>query len=367
MDDHEDLLVGPRGRRLCLELALAHAREVATPASEALLHAAFFAAHDLDPGRGTSSALLTTGTGRPPVVPHVTPDEVTDLLDALPLESLDDRLLLEALTAAVDNARYWQEPDGEDVLAASAPVRGALGRVAASIATFGGAAWWSTPLDRTEQWSVAFDDAPSSPPVLHGTVREHLARWRSEVERSETEARHDRPSDPRAPLSGIWWSTPPREVTQTTRSLANLGPLGLHLVEDSFTMDSATVRPVGVPDDAQVFEVDGPEAWAQLCRRYPIDVTASRRHDWFRTTGAVGTWVMPDWARAAENYDAVHLTVTGYLTTAGRAVAVTDDSSSVLAGWDPDQTYWLTDVAPVTDVEQRWGRRDDDTWGEALP
>lgn len=344
---------------------MALARDAASSAGEKLIRAAFFAAHDLDPGRGTSRAMLmTSGQDSPCPEPRFAAGDVARMLGGVPLERIDDRLLLDSLAAAVDRARYWQEPDGEDVLAAESGVRGALSRVAASIASFDGAAWWATPLDRTAQWSVAFDDEASPTSAASGTAAEHLAHWRSEIEQSEIRARQERPSDPRANLSGTWWSTPPRDLTQTTRSLGALGPLGLRLVEDAFGWARATVRPVEVPGDADVYEVDGPESWAQLCRRYPFEVTASGRHDWFRTTGVAGTWVVPDWSRAAEEFDAIHLTVAGYLETAGRAVAVTDDTSSVLAGWDPDQTYWLTDVASATGAERGWVRRDDDTWSE---
>lgn len=52
----------------------------------------------------------------------------------------------------------------------------------------------------------------------------------------------------------------------------------------------------------------------------------------------------------AADYDAVHLTVAGYVSTAGRALPV-DGACTMLAGWDPDQTFWLTGtlaVGPVT-------------------
>jgi hypothetical protein len=121
------------------------------------------------------------------------------------------------------------------------------------------------------------------------------------------------------------------------------GPAGLRLIEDSLGWDRATVHPVAVPDGSRILELDGPEAWSELCRRYPLDVTASRRHDWYRTTGrGQGVWVQPNWAAVARDADAVHLTVAGYLTTAGRAVPVRDGVASVLAGWDPDATFWLT-------------------------
>jgi hypothetical protein len=47
---------------------------------------------------------------------------------------------------------------------------------------------------------------------------------------------------------------------------------------------------------------------------------------------------------AESGIDAVHLTVRGYLTTAGRALPVSGTHSAVLGGWDPDTTWWLTDV-----------------------
>jgi hypothetical protein len=92
-----------------------------------------------------------------------------------------------------------------------------------------------------------------------------------------------------------------------------------------------------------------PEAWVRLVDRYPLDVTNARRHDWCRTTGRVGTWRIPDWHAIADDWDAVHVSVTGYLTTATRAPPLADgDSATVLAGWNPDQTWWLTDVLATT-------------------
>jgi len=117
-----------------------------------------------------------------------------------------------------------------------------------------------------------------------------------------------------------------------------------------------------------VLEIDGPEAWADLCGRFPLEVTASRRHNWYRATGRAGRWVVPDWSRVARHVDAVHLSVAGYLTTAGRAIPVGDDGASVLAGWDPDQTFWLSDVRPDPMSRRTWRYdRDDDDWAPVAP
>ncbi len=70
--------------------------------------------------------------------------------------------------------------------------------------------------------------------------------------------------------------------------------------------------------------------------------------------------MLPDWSRVAADVEAVHLTMAGYLTTAGRAVSVTDGMSTALAGWAPDATVWLGDPpADDASAERRWSRTDD--------
>ena len=92
-----------------------------------------------------------------------------------------------------------------------------------------------------------------------------------------------------------------------------------------------------------------------------MDVTAQRRHDWYRTTGRDGAWAMPDWAAIAMEYDAVHLPISGYLALAGLAIPVTDDIASVIAGWDPDATYWLTDRVSYAGARRRWTQHVEET------
>jgi hypothetical protein len=46
----------------------------------------------------------------------------------------------------------------------------------------------------------------------------------------------------------------------------------------------------------------------------------------------------------------------GYVLTAGRALPA-ENARTLLAGWDPDETYWLTDVLEVSGKPQTWNRR----------
>lgn len=131
------------------------------------------------------------------------------------------------------------------------------------------------------------------------------------------------------------------------------GPVGLWLVEDFSGATTVSTRRVAIDPAVRVYEVDGPEEWARLCRDYPLTVTASKRHDWFRVTGLEGPWVMPNWGLVAEHYDGVRVSIAGYLRAATMAIPV-GDADSLIAGWNPGTTWWLNDVAHPTGEVQSW-------------
>lgn len=58
-------------------------------------------------------------------------------------------------------------------------------------------------------------------------------------------------------------------------------------------------------------------------------MTALKRHDWYRTTGRDGSWVIPDWSQVAHDYDGVHLSIAGYLTAATTHTFAVDHRSCV--------------------------------------
>ncbi|MGN5239333.1 hypothetical protein [Rhodococcus sp. SJ-3] len=220
-------------------------------------------------------------------MPDISPEDVARRLATVPLPAVTEAGLRSALGAAVDNARYWQEPDGEDVLAATAPMQRELRRIADHIGQSRHVDWWSTEVDRDDQWSVGWaDTAEATPqePREQAPLAERLAAWRVRVVEREGIAERERPRDPRANYSGEWWSFP-WEARCSARSLDDELPAGVLFVEDSMGWKRAFVRRIAVPTGVEVFEIDGPDAWADLCRRYPLEVTAQKRHDWYRTTG----------------------------------------------------------------------------------
>lgn len=144
--DPAQLLAGPRGRRPRLEF-------VGDPHGDApeggqLGEAIFFTAHGLDPG---SSTLFSGRGGDQYSPPDYSAEDVARLLAVIPLPEPDTPALLSALVAAVNGARRWQNPNGEDVLATALGVRAPLARVRSLLADSPHSARWGTSLARGTQ------------------------------------------------------------------------------------------------------------------------------------------------------------------------------------------------------------------------
>lgn len=343
------LLAGPRGRRLLLEYALESERIAGLDERDgSLAELEFFASYRLDPRKGTG-ALRVVGPGdSTPKIPAITPAHVAARLETVPLADVTPRLLLTCLVNTVETAAYWQELDGTDVLAATKAMRDGLRRVAEHLAASEHTAWWNTPIDTSTQWTVQWDNEPGTVPQDPLAV---LKAARAHAAKEERLAARERPTNPTASWSGEWWSTP-HGVPASTRELFDTTPAGLWLVEDSMGWETAETLRLSIPEGLRIYEIDSAEAWAELCRRFPLNQTAQKRHDWYRTTGRNGKWVTPDWSEVAQHYDAVHLPVATYLAAAGTAIPVDADAAdadttgadtaSVIAGWGPDTTYWFT-------------------------
>jgi hypothetical protein len=271
-----------------------------------------------------------------------------------------------ALRRTVDNAAYWQEPLDADEIDAPDD---AFSPIAERVLRSGEIEWWRAAAALDDQWYVDLQDArdASPPPALTGSDGA-LIRWRDEEAGAAESMREAfRGGHGAENVSGTWWSAPiVPGLSATSRQLPGHGPAGLWLVEDELGWRRARCWPVRPARDPRVYEVHGPDDWAQLARTFPLDVTESRSPDWARSTGRHGRWVVPDWPAVAAEYDAVHVSTWGYLTTAGLPVAV-NGAASLLAGWSPDQTYWLTDCLELVGAAVDYVVDDAGAWGPAAP
>ena len=339
-----ELVAGPRGRRLCWELLDAQRRRF----------------------RGAGVDLAS--------VRQCVEQAVTDLGGDQRESSV---ALFKALRRSVDAAMYWQPPDDDDALLRDPDLSTAIAPVAEALLQAAPTNWWATPIALDEQRYLRFlsdDDDEARPPLLSG-ARGRLQAWRVDQQRRNSDSRKLRegldpllrhrgrgrarpavvPATDFESTSGTWWSTPDRwDVPVTTRDLAGTGPIGLWLMEDFHGWNRAACWPVAAGLPVRIFEVNDPQSWADLVERHPLDVTDSRWPDWKRTTGRVGSWLIPDWSSVSDEFDAIHVTVYGYLTVAGSAVSVGGDSATLMAGWAPDETVWLTDVLGTNGPAITW-------------
>jgi hypothetical protein len=278
----------------------------------------------------------------------------------------DPRDLWSPLADAVCSARYWQHPDVEDRALAEEAVASLLRPVAQAVAASEAASWWSQPvdLDAQQQLSWLYEGRDPYVPVVAGQQGEALARWREEAAADEERCRVERPKDVGANWTGTWWSSPPQlpELLVTTPVLPGELPVGMTMLEDDLGLEEVLARPVRLRAGLRVHEIHDAQAWCDLVAAHPRSVTFSRRHDWWRSTGWDGAWALPDWASVATAWDGVHLSGRGYLAVSGRLLETSAPGAArtLLAGWSPVQTHWLTDVVEEVGEPVRWVSREDD-------
>lgn len=287
------------------------------------------------------------GPGRPAadVVAAQVAAEAGSLLE---LAECDDRAALLQAFAAVMQPGAIGTAAAPYLAAAADSLQPAADALAQAPAT----QWWWQPPDRGRQRWLGGAGQPARGATLTAALQ---AQADAEAEEEERTAR-DRPWPPTRDTvdSGTWWSPPLGGGVFTST-----GPVGpLPAVEVGCETDGAgqerfEVWDVAISSGARIWNITGPDDWGRLVARYPRDVTASRRHDWFRFTGRDGTWLLPDWRRAAGDWDGVHLSIAGYISATGLAIPA-GDAATVLVGWGPDQTLWLNDVFTNVDQAGSW-------------
>ena len=299
--------------------------------------------------------------------------DVLDVLvkvDVRAIEELPEIEILNALAYAVDRAQYWQPLDEEDIVFARPEAVAVLKPIAEALLASANTRWWTEPVDLANQRLVQKFNSTrdlAELPLLIQPVGDGLQRWRERTVAQEAKFVEYLIEDPDGIPGSEWWSIPLADgVFRTTRSRDCIGAMDLILEEDGFGWGYARVWPVQVQGTPRVYEITCPADWAHLVDTYPLAVPVSRRSEWHYTTGEYHDWFIPDWTGVVADYDAVHLTMMGYLSTPGIAIPLTEHSgATVLAGWDPDTTYWLNNDFMALGDMGIWCRSDEGSWAPA--
>ena len=154
------------------------------------------------------------------------------------------------------------------------------------------------------------------------------------------------------PLAGLWTATdpPPEALGEMVGSWEyETGPI---------TRWWLPVRP-----EASVFEIHRPADWARLVTAHPraaaphpgwelpginqyvTDITpllVSAEHRAARES--VRHHLVPDWRSVSGQYDGVHLSWAGFITSEGYVVDLGDGDVTMLRYWFSERTLWLADV-----------------------
>lgn len=257
--------------------------------------------------------------------------------------------VLEALSHTIFGLGFWGDEKDYDILlgAGSHELRPVAEEIVWSPAT----SWWWDDLVRDDQRYARRGEGDG--PLRGSQVTEQVADAVRRLHGEEADAwrRHGTPARVPKNASGEWWSLPIPGLT-TSRSVPPMPALHLACAEDPAD-ERTVVWSLRISATARVFEVREPSDWARLVEMAPVDVTMSRLGDWRRWTERDGPFYLPDWSVLAEHFDAVHLTVGGYIATRSVPIPVAD-GYSVLAGWDPDVALWLHDVTESVERVGEW-------------
>jgi hypothetical protein len=164
----------------------------------------------------------------------------------------------------------------------------------------------------------------------------------------------------------------PAWATRPLSSLLTTSPVDLTLTDALTTAWEMVHGPITVwqlraEPTARVYELHGPGDWSRLVSAYPSDTTeqyggqaswelrditaadedvtallsvpgqhAARRR-WRRI-------LTPDWVAVAADWDAVHLSWMGFVSTEGTVVDLDDGDVTMLRGWGTERTAWLHPV-----------------------
>ncbi len=180
--------------------------------------------------------------------------------------------------------------------------------------------WWFGPLDRERQVWVTQDGSPPDSAQL--------------VPPTQPPSSHERYAQK------VEWPFCTSTLVGAASSWIDAIDYGVGDLRQVYTSPPYPIWLLTVDASARVFEVDGPQAWHDLCVRYPAEGATGRAGRGTPDFSGDKDRLVPDWSAMAADWDGVHLTFGGWLS----AEQVRVDSASGWTyhwAWDAEQTMWL--------------------------
>ena len=229
---------------------------------------------------------------------------------------------------ALDALNPWSADFERTITAALS--RGAdLASLAHAVVTHPQSRWWTAPMDPTRQ--VLVTDETSYPTSSRAAPPHHIwERIHRIFKRTSSRAA--------APASNVRWEAYAQRptgwrITSTLSGGYSCLDTVIELGVGDWQIYAHRRFQAEIDESVRVFKISGPADWHALCVSYP----RVNKHP--NSPAGVGTLV-PDWSRAATQWDGVHLTFMGLLT----APFVRHSSAAgttMLWSWDTEGTLWL--------------------------
>jgi len=232
-----------------------------------------------------------------------------------------------------------------DAVSALEIVGTALRPVAEALVASPASSWWWHAFDSERQVAIC-SPLGKSPPRGSDVTRYSRLAMQSVMKY------RPRLSDAFSPATGIWSSVPrSREALRTCLNPPNqLPPTDVFLGEDpldgGFTVWSCVLVP-----EARVYEINTPGDWKNLVENYSMVESVGYRPDFERVSGITGPWVIPNWLAVAEEWDALYVSIEGFLSSNGLVQEVSS-GYSMLSGSIPCEVSWFRDQ--LCEVSQMW-------------
>ena len=180
--------------------------------------------------------------------------------------------------------------------------------------------WWFEPMDRERQVWVSRDGKPPSKDSLV-TPSEPPRPW----ERYALK-----------PIGGMFTSTMIGDISPMAATI----DFGVGDLRPWYGKPPYAIWRMEVDPSAYVFEIHGPDDWHTLCVNYPAEGNSGRHAtnepDFSRDPGKL----VPDWSQVARDWDAVHLSFGGYLTSEQVRVE-SEHGWTYHWAWEHEATLWL--------------------------